>query len=156
MASSKKNSKKLLTSSTAKRQGIPGINIQWPWSQLIIEGKKTIETRTYPLPENRKNIPIALIETPGPRGKKEAGIAKARIIGVIQFTGCKRYESATAWKKDFRRHRVPLNDRQYRFDPNKEKWGWDVTVLEDYNTPISTPEIRGIVWTRECSVNASS
>lgn len=146
MATSKRTFKKRKPESQRKSRGIPGINIQWPWSQLIIEGKKTVETRTYPLPDNKNDIPIALIETPGPRGKKEAGIHKARIIGVIQFMGCKRYESATAWKKDFPKHRVPLNDPQYFFDSKKEKWGWDVKVLKVYSKAKPAPEKRGIVW----------
>ena len=31
-----------------KKKSYVGINIQFPISQLIVDGKKTIETRTYP------------------------------------------------------------------------------------------------------------
>lgn len=132
----------------ADQENLCGINIQWPWSELIISGKKTIETRSYPLPKNKTGIPIALIETPGPRGKKEAGIEKARIIGVIEFLACKQYKTAAAWKKDFDHHQVPLDDPQFHFDAKKEKWGWQLKILRKFSSPKPAPKKRGIVWAR--------
>jgi len=133
-----------------KSPGIPGINIQWPWSQLIISGKKTVETRGYPLPESKKNIPIALIETPGPTGKREAGISKARIIGVIEFTGCIAYSSLSKWRKDFKQHRVPIDDPDYRLLPGKVRYGWVTKVIKNFSKPKEAPRKKGIVWVTSC------
>ena len=38
-----------------------GINIQFPISQLILSGDKTVETRTYPIPERYLGVDLALI-----------------------------------------------------------------------------------------------
>jgi hypothetical protein len=46
-----------------------GINIQAPWSQLLINGQKCVETRSYPLPKNYEGVPLALVETPGKYGQ---------------------------------------------------------------------------------------
>jgi hypothetical protein len=131
--------------------GIPGINIQWPWSQLIISGKKTIETRAYPLPENKKNIPIALIETPGPRGRQEGGIKNARIIGVIKFTKCVKYSSLSGWRKDFTKHRVPSDDPDYQLSPGEVRYGWVTKVIKEFSKPKEAPQKKGIVWATNCS-----
>ena len=58
-----------------------GINIQTPWSELLINGDKSVETRSYPLPEKYMGEELALIETPGRYGR-----FKARIIGTITFS----------------------------------------------------------------------
>ena len=54
-----------------------GINIQSPWSRLLIEGDKCVETRSYPIPEKYVGEDLGLIETPG-----KDGDFKARIIGI--------------------------------------------------------------------------
>ena len=60
---------------------IPGVNIRWPWSKLLLEGTKTVETRSYPLPTGFVGKEIAVIETPGPNGKKN-GIPKSAYYGT--------------------------------------------------------------------------
>lgn len=48
-----------------KKRTLCGINIQFPISQLIVDGSKTIETRTYPIPDHYIGKEMILIETPG-------------------------------------------------------------------------------------------
>jgi len=67
---------------------LTGINIQFPISRLILSGEKTVETRTYPIPEHYINQELAIIETPG-----RDGDFKARIVGTIIFSGCFRRQS---------------------------------------------------------------
>ena len=55
-----------------------GINIQAPWSQLLINSDKCVETRSYALPDKYIGEELLLIETPGKNGK-----FKARIIGIL-------------------------------------------------------------------------
>ena len=46
-----------------------GLNIQTPWSSLLIDGLKTVETRSYHLPLKYEGIELYLVETPGKLGK---------------------------------------------------------------------------------------
>lgn len=131
---------------------LPGINIQWPWSSLLLEGKKTIETRSYPIPEKHVGKTLAIIETPGPRGKREAGIVKARIIGTIVFASCKEYHSQEEWQSDEALHLVPTDDPQYQFTRNKPKWGWIVKQVSPLPKHASAPKKRGIVFATKCTI----
>lgn len=86
-----------------------GINIQWPISELILSGQKTIETRTYPIPKKYLNQEMLMIETPGKNGK-----FKARIVAIIKFTDCFRYKN----KKDF------YKDSHKHFVTSSSEWAW--------------------------------
>src|SRR5687768_8302611 len=104
----------------AKTRTIAGINIQYPWSQLLASGLKTVETRKYPLPEKYAGIPLAIIETPGAHKPK----FRARIIGVITFSHSIEYKSQREWTTDERRHRVSLSDPTFRYKEGEPKHGW--------------------------------
>jgi hypothetical protein len=129
--------------------GIPGINIQWPWSRLLLSGRKSIETRSYPLPEKYTNTWLALIETPGPNGKAN-GVGAARIVGAIIFNESFEYRSARAWREDFRRHLVQPNDRNFSYSRTNTKWGWIVESVISFSEPKSAPARKGIVFTKCC------
>jgi len=77
------------------------INIQYPISSDIISGAKTIETRTYPLPDKFKGVEMVLIETPGKTEK-----FKARAIAIIRFSDSFEYPSAREFYKDESKHLV--------------------------------------------------
>ena len=125
---------------------VPGINIQWPWSTLLLEGSKVVETRRYQIPEHYIGVPLALIETPGPAGKNSA-----KIIATIEFSGCFKYRSKSEWTADFERHRVP-SDSPFAFSGERDTWGWVIKAVKPLRTPAPPPERRGIVFTKECSI----
>lgn len=131
-------------SMTTTPRELPGINIQWPWSEWIISGRKTIETRTYPIPQKHLGKPLALIETPGPRGRAQ-GIAKARIIGVVTFSESFQYMDKQHWAEDRPYHLVEASDDQFGFSTDKEKWGWRVAKIEKFEKYLPAPEKKGIV-----------
>ena len=133
-------------------ENIPGVNIQWPWSSLIVSGQKTVETRSYKLPEKYIGKKLAIIETPGPRGKKEAGISKARIIGTVVFSGSFLYRTRAEWVADFDRHCVEIGNHQFEFDKNHEKWGWIVAEVVSFKNQKPAPVKRGIVFATSCFV----
>ena len=110
--------------SLQKGKTYPGINIQWPISELILSGEKTIETRTYPIPEKYLNKEMVLIETPGSKGK-----FKARTRAIIKFTGCFQYKNRKEFYDDFRRHRVSKNSPWAWIDDNS-KWGWHLELIK--------------------------
>ncbi len=128
-----------------------GLHVRWPWSSLIIEGKKNVETRSYPIPQKHIGVPLAIIETAGKKGKnKSSGVAK--IVGVVTFSGCIQYKTRKQWLLDFHRHQVSVNDPEFSFDPKKEKWGWIICKVEKISPPKPAPKKRGIVFASNCEI----
>lgn len=121
---------------------LTGINIQWPISTLILNGKKTIETRTYPLPLKFLNQELLMIETPGKNGN-----FKARIVAIIKFIECFEYKSKKEFYQDVKNHCVsPDSEWAWKI---KKKFGWKVVVIKVFNTPITAPAKKGIVFTKD-------
>jgi len=118
-----------------------GINIQSPWSTLLINGEKCVETRTYPLPEKYEGEKLALIETPGKSGR-----FKSRIIGTITFSHSFKYPNEQSWIDDYNRHKVPKSDKLFSWNENKEKWGWVVSDVNKFDHYYEPPIKRGIVF----------
>ena len=96
---------------------------------------------------------MAIIETPGPNGKKLAGITKAKVIGVIVFSDSFRYSSQSAWEADYERHRVRPDDPMFRFGKTLERWGWVVESVLVSSKPTPAPVPRGIVYAANCMVH---
>lgn len=120
-----------------------GLNVQSPWSSLLIKGVKNVETRSYPLPKKYEGVPLALIETPG--GKK----FKSRIIGTITFSHCFKYKNEKSWKDDYNRHLVRPDDI-YGWNENKPKYGWVVSNTVMFDHPLDPPKRRGIIFSSNC------
>jgi hypothetical protein len=126
-----------------KSKSYVGINIQYPISRLILEGSKTIETRTYPIPKNYIGQEMALVETPG----KEGGF-KSRVVAIIKFGSSFKYESKSKFYLDTYRHCV-TPDSQWAWDPKKEKWGWSVLEVRALKKPIPITKRIGIKYTKD-------
>ena len=122
-----------------------GINIQYPISTEIMSGKKTIETRTYPIPQKYLNKEILLIETPGKNGN-----FKARATAIIKFTDCFQYESKAKFYSDFARHLVDPSSAWAWKD--KAKWGWNIKLIKKFSRPIEIKSQRGIVFTQKINM----
>lgn len=125
-----------------------GINIQIPWSILLINGDKVVETRSYPLPVKYAGEPLLLIETPGKSRK-----FKSRIVGEIIFSHSFKYENETLWIMDYNRHRVDPSDSLYAWNKNKPKHGWVVSNIKAYIEPISINCRKGIIFTTGLTAN---
>lgn len=130
------------------RISLPGINIQTPWAELLVTGKKQIETRNYKLPERYSGKPLVVIETPGKSKKFDA-----RIIGIIIFSGSKKYHNFDAWRSDYSLHLVSDNDPTYCFNSKKAKYGWIVSKAVFFDTFPKAPRKRGIVYATQCLLN---
>ncbi len=122
-----------------------GINIQWPISELIASGKKTIETRTYPIPNKYLDKHILLIETPGKEGK-----FKARITAIIKFTECFLYKNKTTFYKDYKKHHVAKESPWAWTD--KPKYGWEVEVIKVFSSPKKLSKRNGIRFTNSLTI----
>ncbi len=134
------------------KKTVSGLNIQWPWSELLINGSKSVETRGYPLPKKYIGVELAIIETAGPRGRREAGIEFARIIGTVVFEESFEYVSREKWEKDRKRHRVSVDDPLFKYDPRVKKFGWVVKKVTRLPRPLPAPKPRGIVFASECHI----
>lgn len=128
---------------------LPGLNIQYPISQEIRCGNKTVETRFYPIPDKYLKTPMWLIETPG-----RIGSFSARAIAVVVFDSCFEYKSEAAFYKDSNRHLVDRNS-DWKWDKKKSKWGWVISKVYPLKQYIPITKRRGIVYTAAIKLQTS-
>jgi len=129
-----------------KKRVLPGVNIQWPISQEILSGSKTVETRTYRLPIKYENTELAIIETPGPQAD-----FKARIVGTIIFEGSFQYQNKKDFYADFANHRVDRNS-PWAWKTDKPKWGWKIKSILKFDNPVTFKGTKGIVFSKSCKI----
>ena len=127
------------------KKAYTGINIQFPISQLIIDGDKIIETRTYKIPDKYLNTEMLLVETPGKTGK-----FKSRIIAIIKFTKCFQYKTKKEFYNQADRHCV-TKDSSWAWTTG-EKWGWQVEVVKKIIPPKTLVCQKGIVYTKNLTI----
>lgn len=123
-----------------------GLNIQAPWANLLIDGLKSVETRSYHLPLKYEGVELYLVETPGKLGK-----FKARVIGTISFSHSFKYTTKTDWINDYNRHLVSQNDPLYSWN-DKPKYGWVVCSVEKFDEPLDISGKRGIIFTNNLTL----
>jgi hypothetical protein len=125
-----------------------GINIQWPFSQLILKGLKTEEIRGYKL-EHRaiagRNEELWLVETKGPSAKsnKNAIVGDLQIgprpkvpqiVATIVFTSWHRYESEQDFNDARDRHCIATGAC---FGWNQKGiYGWKVGIVRPLTEPV--------------------
>ena len=124
-----------------------GLFVQWPWSQLLLEGTKTVEDRKYQL--GYQNIGIQgedhfLVETsqkvslkrdvlsdtislpPGPpSGQKH-------VVGIIRFGSQAKYESLSSWQKASGKHCInpDSNTQTCGWDGSGDRYAWEVESVQ--------------------------
>jgi hypothetical protein len=123
-----------------------GINIQFPISRMIVEGKKVIETRTYSIPAHYIGQEMALVETPG-----RSGNFKSRIIGIIKFGPSFQYKSKKEFYADTKKHCV-TPESPWAWNNTKNKWGWPVQVCHVFTTPRPLNKRSGIKFTKDIEI----
>jgi hypothetical protein len=124
-----------------------GLNIQWPFSQLILRGLKTEEIREYELDYRSiagKDEEVWLVETkgPSPKASKNAIVddvdigprpQDAQIVATITFTSCHRYTSEQQFRDARDRHRV-ADGSQFEWKPGVI-YGWQVGTVRALAKP---------------------
>lgn len=98
------------------------IYIRNPWAQLIVEGKKTIETAAFNLPERFINKWLH-VQT-----------ENKMIIGKVKFTATKRYATAETFDSDITAHHVG-EDSLYHFRQRQRCFGWVVGAAVAFKAP---------------------
>lgn len=81
----------------------------------------------------------------GHRGTRHPTPA-ARIVGTVEFIGCKKYETYEEWRKDAERHRVPKGSE---FDwQSGPMYGWEVGSVKRLLEPQPGPKQKGMIGSR--------
>jgi len=126
-----------------------GLEMQCPWAEALIDGRKSIETRAYELPPGLIGKWIAIIQTP--RGK--AGISAigdwldfgpanpARIVGWCKFSELVKYDSRHDFEKAEKLHLV-ASDSGYGWKNGTTKaiFGWVVGEYKKGNDIVDGNE----------------
>lgn len=110
-----------------------GINIQKPWSELILQGKKKVEARRYPL-GNYRNEDLWIIET--------KGAVPSPIVGTVRFASDFKYESIEQWRADFSQHCV-TEESEFTWDGKTEMWGWVISSARRLIEAQEGPSVKG-------------
>ena len=145
-----------------------GINIQRPWARKILEGRKTIEARKYPL-KGYKGEDLWIIETRGDLGDYvdeasdvafmlsaaggggavlRGGVGrhrfKSRIVGVVRFEEDFEYHGVDQWRSDVDRHCITSG--HFDWDPRRSKmYAWRVASARLLVEPQAEPVTKGMV-----------
>lgn len=107
---------------------LPGLNIQAPWANLIVSGRKVIETRFYPMPAKWIGQPLVIIETPG-----KSGTYKRRVAGFVCFARSWCYPDRASFAADHAKHLVDADDPIFGWqNDNKPKWAWPIQWVKAY------------------------
>lgn len=141
--------KKRRASDNQLKKCLPGLNLQAPWTQWILEGRKTVETRFYPLPKKYVGKEMLIIETPGKTGK-----FKARIVGIVVFGEPFQYQSKKEFYADRARHLVDTASPNFTWESGKgkKKWGWPVGKTRRMYIKLPIGIKRGILYTESIPI----
>lgn len=137
--------------SLARESQFPALNVQAPWAELLISGRKTVETRNYPMPTKYVGVPILIFQTPGRQKNVRRGA-----VGLAWFAESFCYPSIEAFDGDYNRHLVAKDSPDFAWNTNshKMKWGWPINKAVRFEEPFLCAEPRGIVFTRQVTIPA--
>ena len=146
---------------TPSELSLRGINIQYPFSRLILFGVKTVEVRTYPLGD--RNLggdyeDLFLIETPGSRNLKGALVDRrypigpppsvAQVIGIVRFSSSEQYANMPtskyqchmpSWNKHRSKHRIEEGGH-YDWNRKDARYAWYVDNVQPFSEPVPAGE----------------
>ena len=153
----------------SERKSLRGINIQWPYSQFILHGRKTVECRRYPLASRGFALPdeeLWLIETPGRPSSNRTRTCylhswirsprptRARVVGIVNFSHGFQYDGVPQFDADCHRHLIP-SDSRFHWSGAGEMHGWHVQAVRLLKYPIEAgkKEMKGWSRPRTLSLN---
>ena len=146
---------------TPSELSLRGINIQYPFSRLILSGVKTVEVRTYRLGDRNLggvNEDLFLIETPGSRNLKGALLDRrypiglppsvAQVIGIVRFSSSEQYANKPtskyqwhmpSWSKHRSKHRIKEGGH-YDWNRKDAMYAWHVDNVQPFSEPVPAGE----------------
>ena len=171
MASKRIRTKTPTPTSQAVTLFMRGLNIQWPFSQLLVMGAKTVfvtdselaplysQVRDYEL--DCRVIPktdeeVWVVETKGTHIKASTNAilgrsliaplpSVAQIVGTVRFKGAHPYGSVEDFQNARDRHRIAVGSK-FDWDGSGARYGWRVGSVRalDKPVPIGSTGPRGI------------
>ena len=126
------------------------LEVQSPFSRLILSGKKTIETRAYPFPLDLIGSSIILCESlQGSDGVSRVadevhqGQEGLSLIGEIFISSSKEYQSQIEWDRDAEKHQVPKGS-SYDWSPTEcgRRYAWQIERVIVYSHELPVPTMR--------------
>ena len=134
---------------STQRLSLCGLNVQYPWSRLLMLGRKKMEERKYALGHYQcfsEGEQLFLIETVGAGSTKGAIVdteigpppSRAQVLGIITFAGATEFLD----DRDFDSHR---QDTLIEVDSPFDWWssgarrffGWVVLDVKAFKMPVS-------------------
>ena len=127
-----------------------GLNIQWPFSQLLLMGVKLEEVRAYALDYRgiaKTDEEVWIVETKGHCAKASANAiltdiqiasrpAAAQIVGTIRFACSQPYYDKQAFHEARCRHRIKAGSL-FDWDDHHPIYGWRVDSVRALTVPIN-------------------
>ena len=134
------------SNSLAQQLVLRGLNIQYPFSQLILDRIKEFEARRYDLGHRQiahAGEEMFLIETL----EKEAHAAllgdvdlpprpeHAQVVGAVVFERSVRYPNKAAWKRDRQKHRIRQGS-SLDWSGKGPMYAWHVGRVRRFQQPV--------------------
>jgi hypothetical protein len=129
-----------------------GLNIQWPFSQLLLIGAKTEEVRVYDLGHLNGRIckaddEVWIVETKGPHAKAMTNAiihgvelaprpTAAQIVGTVTFSGAFQYINREDFASARECHRIAVGSK-YDWDGSGSRFRWQVARVRKLAKPIA-------------------
>jgi len=118
------------------------LEVQSPFSTMILQGSKEIETRDYTLEEDFIGQPVYLLQSSPPTlegraatlsslpdiiSEADAETLGLLLIGTVVFSSCFEYTDDEKWESEREKHCVPLHSPfDWTAASGRRKWGWVV------------------------------
>jgi len=136
----------------AAQLALRGLNVQWPFSQLLARGLKTIEVRGYPIAKSTVKFAageeIWLVETVGQANHGAAALhaltaldprpSSARIVAAVTFADSREYAGLADFRADHARHCIAEGGAKDWGD-SKPRFAWRVSRVRRLVEPIALP-----------------
>lgn len=144
--------RRIRTKTSIQQLSLRGLNIEWPYSQLILAGLRTVEVRGYGLGFKNPNVlpgeEVWLIETLGPKKARKNAIGdrrdigqrpkRAQIVGTVIFSQAEQYADVDAFRADAGRHCIEERGAHV-WDGRGDRYAWHVWAVRALSKPICGP-----------------
>jgi len=108
-------------------------NMFYPYSNLLVTGIKTIETRFYDLPKECRGVRVGIVQI---MPKDRGATRPPELVGEVIFGESKRYHTKEEWEADYEHHRVPLNHKRFGWKNDRQMYGWVVKEAVVYDEGV--------------------
>ncbi|CAM9521839.1 unnamed protein product, partial [Discosporangium mesarthrocarpum] len=147
------------------RGGGVALEVQAPWAARLVQGKKIVETRAYPLPTPLLGHRLEILESKPGRdgvstlpdcivgGARDGAGQGLRVVGHVTVQACRAYASRGEWEADAKRHLVPIDSppmqtgaegqvkgkRGYGWGGPGSVYQWEVGLAVEYEVARPVP-----------------